>query len=200
MPPEIPYDHWTPLTVPAVVTLFDRAPFQWCLAGGYAVEQFVGAPFREHGDIDVVIFRDEQISAQDWLTGWELFAADPPGTLRKWLPAEYLPFGIHDIWGYQTGSQAWQLQLMIIEVDGQTWFNRRNPHIRGNRHDLITTYNGLPCLRIEVQLLYKANGLRPKDELDFQTCLPLLSAEARQWLKDSLSIMYPQGHVWQQQL
>ena len=27
--------------------------------------------------------------------------------------------------------------------------------------------------------MYKAKGLRPKDELDFQAALPLLSAEAR---------------------
>lgn len=196
MHPEIPYDLWTPLSLQSVVAMFANAPFQWAIAGGYAIEQFVGASFRPHGDIDVMIFRDEQIMAQAWLRGWELFAADPPGTLRKWLDNEYLQHGIHDIWGYQTGAGIWQLQLMLIDADKQEWVSRRDPRIRGNRHDLITHYNGIPCIRVEVQLMYKAKGLRPKDALDFQACLSLLNSEAKQWLRDSLLLLYPQGHAW----
>ncbi len=149
-----------------------------------------------HDDIDVVVYRDEQLQVQRWLTGWCLYAADPPGTLRAWSADEYLPYGIHDIWGHRTDARAWQLQLMLIEVEGDEWFSRRDAAIRGHRDDLIVACNGIPCIRIEVQLLYKAKHCRPKDELDFQACLPLLSTEAKRWLKASLHRLHPEGHAW----
>jgi hypothetical protein len=113
---------------------------------------------------------------------------------------EYLPFGIHDIWGHRTGAQAWELQVMLAEVDGNEWFSRRNALIRGQRNDLIAVYGGIPCVRVEVQLLYKAKGRRPKDELDFEACLPLLNASAKQWLIDNLRLAHPEGHAWIERL
>ena len=179
-----------------VVSLFANAPFTWGLAGGYAIEQFLGKSIRALADIDVVVYRDEQLQVQRWLTGWCLYAADPPGTLRPWSADEYLPPAIHDIWGHRMDARTWQLQLMLIEVEGDEWFSRRDAAIRGQRDDLIVAYNGIPCVRIEVQLLYKAKHCRPKDEFDFQACLPLLSAEAKRWLKDSLRQLRPEGHAW----
>ena len=79
-------------------------------------------------------------------------------------------------WGHRSGIQAWQLQIMLTEVEGDEWFSRRSRLIRGQRNELIVLYHGIRCLRIEVQLLYKARNQRPKDDLDFQACLPLLLA------------------------
>lgn len=193
---EIPYERWSPLSVSEVETLFIGAPFDWCLAGGYAIEQFLGAPIRSHSDIDITVFRDEQLSLQRWLKGWQLYAADPPGTLRTWHEGEFLPVGVHDIWGHQTGATAWQLQIMITEVEGDQWISRRNPLIRGNRKDMFTVYNRIPCIRPEIQLLYKAKNQRPKDEQDFHACLPHMDKEAKAWLKNNLLMLYPEGHDW----
>lgn len=194
--PEIPYDRWEPLLVAELVASLRGAPFTWGLAGGYAVEQFLGRPIRAHDDIDIVVFRDQQLRAQEWLAGWELYAADPPGSLRPWRAGEQLRFGIHDIWGHRAAAQAWQLQIMLLEAEGDAWFSRRDPRVRGRRADLIVDYGGLPCILIEVQLLYKARGMRPKDVQDFQACLPLLSAGARAWLRDQLQLLHPDGHPW----
>ena len=195
---QIPYEKWQPLSVANVVTLLDNAPFQWCLAGGYAIELFIGESIREHGDIDIIVFRDEQLVAQSWLKDWRLYAADPPGSLRFWQYGEFLPIGIHDIWGHRVGASVWELQIMIMEVDGNEWFNRRNPAIRGARHKLITTYQNVPCIRAEIQLMYKSLHQRPKDVKDFRACLPLLDIEAKTWLKKSLFQLYPDGHEWLQ--
>ena len=199
MLPQIPYSQWQPLSVPEVEKLFSNAPFSWGLAGGYAIEQFVGTPIRDHGDIDVIVYRDQQLELQRWLSDWHLYAADPPGTLRPWKESEYLPYGIHDIWGY-ISAQAWQLQIMLTEVEGDKWFSRRSRLIGGGREDLIVIYKGVPCIRIEVQLLYKAKNLLPKDDLDFERCLPLMSVEAKQWLSAGLEVLHPEGHPWRQLL
>lgn len=200
MNPEIPYSQWQPLSVREIKQIFAEAPFAWGLAGGYAIEQFLGRSIREHGDIDIVVFRDDQIRVQRWLAGWQLCAADPPKQLHPWVVDEYLPFGIHDIWGHKISAGSWQLQVMLAEVEGGEWFSRRNHHIRGRREELFTNYNDMPCIRVEVQLLFKARNIRPKDNLDFQACLPLMSNNAKRWLADQLSVCFPQGHIWSDRL
>jgi hypothetical protein len=196
MTSEIPHDQWQPVSVPEIKQIFANAPFAWGVAGGYAIEQFVGASIRDHGDLDVVVYRDDQIQVRHWLTDWCFYAADPPGTLRPWSADEYLPFGIHDIWGHQPNVHAWQLQIMLAEVDEEKWFSRRNRLIQGQRDELFVIYNDTPCIRVEVQLLFKAKNNRPKDDLDFQACLPLMSASAKEWLADHLRLSFPEGHLW----
>jgi hypothetical protein len=191
-----PYTRWEPLSVAEVAALFRDAPFRWGLAGGYAVEQFLGAPIRAHDDIDIAVFRDDQAQLYQWLGEWRLFAADPPGTLRPWSEGEWLPPAIHDIWAYERAAHAWQLQIMLIDTDGDAWVSRRHPLIRGPRPDLLVPYHDIPCVRIEVQLLYKVKGNRPKDQLDFQASLPLLTGEARAWLRRALELAHPEGHPW----
>ena len=85
---------------------------------------------------------------------------------------------------------------MLAEVEGGEWFSRRNHLIRGRRDDLFANYNDMPCIKVEVQLLFKARDIRPKDNIDFQACLPLMSENAKQWLSDQLSLSFPEGHIW----
>jgi hypothetical protein len=58
-----------------------------------------------------------------------------------------------------------------------------------------STSDGIPYLVPEIQLLYKAKGLRPKDEADFRQTLPALSLEQRDWLREALLQAHPQ-HPW----
>src|SRR5215510_1705362 len=150
----IPYSQWAPISVLEVMRLLTGAPFKWGLAGGHAIEQFLGKTVREHVDIDVLVLRDEQHPMQRWLTpDWRLYAADPPGSLRPWKQDEHLCFGIHDVWAHRNEVQSWQLQIMFMETEGSRWYNRRNPKVGGNLEELIVLYNGVPCIRVEVQLL-----------------------------------------------
>src|SRR5262245_61992566 len=52
-----PNTRWEPLSVAEVAALFRDAPFPWGLAGGYAVEQFLGTPMlrsKRHAEVDGV--------------------------------------------------------------------------------------------------------------------------------------------------
>jgi hypothetical protein len=85
---------------------------------------------------------------------------------------------------------------MINDTRDEQWLFRRLPTISrplatiGDR-----TPEGIPYLAPEIQLLYKARGLRPKDEADFLHALPELAQEQRAWLKDALTQVHP-GHPW----
>lgn len=60
----------------------------------------------------------------------------------------------------------------------------------------LTTSSGVPHLAPDLQLLYKAKGLRPKDDADARAVIPALEARRRTrlsgWLEDH--------HPWQELL
>jgi len=62
--------------------------FPWWVAGGWAIDLFVGHQTRLHDDLDVLVLRRDQLAVHQALRGWDLHAADPPGTLRPWAPGE----------------------------------------------------------------------------------------------------------------
>jgi hypothetical protein len=68
--------------------------------------------------------------------------------------------------------------------------------VHGRIGDLATMVNGLPCLRMDLQLLYKAKISRPRDEADFQQLLTHLTDERRRTLADWLRLTCPNGHHW----
>jgi hypothetical protein len=187
---------WQELPIPDLVQLMHGAPFFWCLAGGHAVSRAVGHQFRPHHDIDVVVLRSDLTAAQEWFIDWRLFAADPPGRLRRWNTGEVLPTAVHDIWCQREQSLGWELQLMVQESNAASWFYRRDPRIFGALDSLATNLHGVPCLRLDLQLLFKSKDPRPIDELDFRAALPRLTPKERACLIEWLRITQPDGHRW----
>ena len=53
----------------------------------------------------------------------------------------------------------------------------------------------LRYLAPEIQLLYKSKAPRERDEADFAQICPLLAADARRWLPDTLELTTPH-HKW----
>jgi len=54
---------------------------------------------------------------------------------------------------------------------------------------------GVPFLRPEIVLLYKASELSPKNEADFAAVRPQLTQTATQWLREALEVIDPR-HPW----
>ena len=57
------------------------------------------------------------------------------------------------------------------------------------------TDDGIPYLRPDVALLFKAKAAREKDEDDFAAVLPRLSVAERATLRAWLASVHP-GHAW----
>ena len=57
-----------------VLGLLRDLPCPWGIAGGWAVDLFLDRLTRGHQDIEVAIFRDDQLVLQDYLClrGWSL--------------------------------------------------------------------------------------------------------------------------------
>ncbi|MBE1605254.1 nucleotidyltransferase domain-containing protein [Actinopolymorpha pittospori] len=191
---------WEPMSVAEATALFGRLTTPWWIAGGYAIELFVGSPFRPHDDIDVLLLRRDQQKVHEVLAGWDIQAADPPGTLRPWPADEWLPAEAHDIWCREHPDGPWRIQVMLDEADGDEWTSRRDARIRRPIRSLgLHAADGTPYLTPEVQLFYKAKGLRPKDEVDFATAVSLLDPKALRWLDETLALTSP-DHPWRARL
>jgi hypothetical protein len=195
-----PFGRWQPARPSEAAEVFSAMPCPWWIAGGHAIELAVGRPVRDHGDIDVLVLRPDQLHVQQALEGWQWWAADPPGTLRPWRPGEQLQAGIHDIWCRPGPNQPWRIQVMIDEASDGDWISRRDPRIRQPLAQIgRTSSDGIPYLAPEIQLYYKAKNPRPEDEADFTTVLPCLDQAQRRWLSSAIAHTFGK-HPWQDRL
>ena len=192
---ETAYGPWQPFEPDETARVLAGLTVPWWIGGGFAIEAFVGRSFRPHGDVDVGLFRADQLAMRRHLSRFDVQAADPPGTLRPWREGETLPANVHDIWVRERPDGPWRFQLMIDERDGDDWVYRRDARIRRSVPTITWRRDGIAYLAPEIQLLYKSKGLRAKDRLDFATALPLLDARQREWLRASLTTVNP-DHEW----
>jgi hypothetical protein len=73
----------------------------------------------------------------------------------------------------------------------------RNEDIRLCLDKAILVYDGLPILAPEVVLLYKSKHIGVLgNQLDFENAHGELSGEQLAWLRNALTIVYPDGHKW----
>jgi hypothetical protein len=171
------------------------AAVPWWIAGGFALDLFVGRETRPHADLDVGCFRADLPRLAEALGGFELHAARG-GSLTRLVSGAIPGAEVHTLWCRPAGETAWWLEIMLDEREGGDWVFRRNPGVRRPARELVERDpTGLVYLRPEVQLLYKAKAPRPRDEEDFRTVAPLLGGEARAWLRDALARTHP-GHAW----
>jgi hypothetical protein len=76
------------------------------------------------------------------------------------------------------------------------WTSKRMPdHVAPLEDVTWVADDGIRYLNPEIALLFKAVQQRAKDERDLGRCLPLLAPEARSWLRDSVTRLYPE-HAW----
>ncbi|MEV4799444.1 amino acid transporter [Nonomuraea sp. NPDC049421] len=196
---ETPWGPWDAAPLGEVVALMRGLAAPWWVAGGYAIELAVGHSYRDHGDVDIALPRRDQLAVRRLLIGWDVHVAAVAQTLRPWALDEVLPEQAHDIWVREHPEGPWRFQLMLDETEGEEWIYRRDPRIRRPLARLTIEEDGFRRLAPEVQLLYKSKGMRPKDETDFQTVLPMLSDEQRCWLDEALEKTHS-THPWRERL
>lgn len=195
-------DNWSPLTISEIKEVFAHIPARWAIAGGWALDLHIGKKSREHSDIDVVIYREEQqVVYQSLERDWTLYKATNR-SIKRWEDGEYLEL-TNDVWVSRNENSPWKFQMMLFDSENNNWIYRRKKSIKKLKNEIFQkTKNGTPYLKPEIQLLYKAGSkqVREKDFKDFQTILPSLLPEEMEWLKRSLKKQFPEGHHWIQYL
>ena len=167
----------------------------WWVAGGWALDLFLGFQTRSHGDVDVGVLRRDVMDVIAGLSGWEFFEATSE-TLYRLDRYECPRPDVNSLWCRPRSADGWSLELMLDEADADVWVFRRLPTIRMPLAGAIRrTPDGIPYITPEIQLLYKARGPRPKDQDDFERVLERLGPCELVWLCEALSKVDPE-HAW----
>lgn len=188
---------WAPLSPHEVAELLADLTVPWWIAGGWAIDLFLGRQTRPHADVDVLVRRADQLVLQRHLSDWDLHKTQQPG-LKPWPAGEFLERPFDDIWCRRTPAEPWCLQLMLLDTVGQQWVFKRDTAIGGPLETIgRLAADGIPYLAPHIQLLYKAKpDTLAKDQSDFEATLPHLPPSARRWLLDCLTRRFPDGHPW----
>jgi len=201
-----------------------RSP--WALAGGWAVDAWLGRLTRNHGDVDLAVF--DQPALFEHLAGWQLIGHEetkenegadlwdgralvPPAHLHGRppersgpLPERFDDSGMRVVFA----EDGFWLDIQLGERSGGDWVLNGEPRVAMPLAGCIRQSGwGLPTVAPEVILFYKAtlyvgtkNHLRPHDEADLVALLPLLSEGQRAWLREAVSRVYVGEHPWVRRL
>jgi hypothetical protein len=170
---------------------------QWGIAGGWAIDLFIGKETRLHSDLEVAIFREDQHILRNMLLNWS-FEKAVEGKLVPW-EEEWLKLPIHEIQGVHKQSGD-RLEVLLNEIEDNKWIFRRESSVSFQESSLFLHSNeGIPYLHPAVVLLYKAKNTREKDHADFLAVKDLLKGDDKKWLLNALQVHVP-DHKWIQEL
>ena len=176
---------------------FTRYSLPWYVAGGWAVDLFLGRRTRPHQDIEVAVLRRDQRLLRNIFEGWTWSKVVPgsEGSARTvWGEQEWLELPIHELHAREPEGEL--VEVLLQESDAKAWRFRREPTVSMPLSELgLRSELGIPILRPEVVLVYKAKSPRPKDEEDFIALLPALGDAQATWLGEALDRCHP-GHPW----
>lgn len=188
------WDPWTPEKI------FSRmgAPSSslwWWIAGGHALDLFVGRPTRAHEDIDASLLRSAATRLRPRFPGWDLRLAHD-GALIPWDGYSVIGSPYNSLWCRRRPDEPWRLQVMLEEGNTERWVCRRHRELTVPMSEVVQqSPEGMPYMAPQLQLFMKAKGTRPKDNADFEVVWPLLSPTPRTWLVQVMQRFYP-GHPW----
>jgi hypothetical protein len=135
--------------------------------------------------------------------------AAPGQTLEIWDGGP-VAFPYHQIWarrgpGTPSSADAFaadptMLDFLLEQERDDRWAYRRRPEVTLALDGFgAVSPTGVPFVRPQVALLYKAKSTRYKDERDFDAVLPHLGDSERAWLGAALDEVHA-GHPWRARL
>jgi hypothetical protein len=117
----------------------------WWIAGGRAIDLFLGRDTRTHQDLDVGVLRRDVGTVLRSLPEWKIFEAKD-GVLTP-LPHGGPRSSVNSLWCRPKGERSWRIELMLDESDGELWVYRRDPEVRRALRDLMKrSSSGIPYL------------------------------------------------------
>lgn len=172
---------------------------EWFIAGGWAIDLYLGKISRPHADIEIAIFRRDQIALQNYLNDWVLQKVKD-STLSVWNRNEFLTLPVHEIHCFHETNDSQNFEVLLNESNADKWIYRRDEEVTKLINEVYsTTRAGIKFLRPEIVLLYKSKNPRARDEYDFASVVKRLDDESKKWLRNALAIC-DSKHNWLQKL
>jgi len=169
----------------------------WFFAGGWAIDLFMEKENRQHCDVEIAIFREDQFHLKEYLKGWE-FNKVVNGKFHPWENG-FLKLPIHELYAINSYSGC-ELEILLNEKEENEWRFRRDLEVTLPIESVWSyTDDGIPYLNPGIVLLYKTKDARKKDFQDFIAVKDYLGDNEKRWLQNIIKIQCP-GHKWIQYL
>ena len=136
-----------------------------------------------------------------------LFAIKPGCTLFKLepIPGDKTKFKFEDTNNRQLNFDF--IDIIFNQQQGNNFvfwpFTDRSKNIVRELDKAILYYKGIPYLSPEVMLFiiappeyFDSNYHKDKNCIDFESTIPYLPSESKEWLINALETVYPDGHRW----
>ena len=154
-------------------------PRWWALCGGWAVDAWLGRVTREHGDIDVTVFFDDERAVFQHFAGWNVVAHDganpvdsEPWDGRILVRRSDVAAHLHARPPGEDNREAllrWvtpphkadpddrNIEVVFNDLEGDDWLLRDSPRVTIRPGDAVRTSPwGLPTVTPEVVAFFKA--------------------------------------------
>jgi len=106
---------WKPLRPEDARRWLEEFGAPWWIAGGWALDLFVGHETRAHEDLDVGCFRADLPRLAEALRGFELHAAQG-GRLTRVPPGGIPGAEVHTLWCRPAAEPEWWLEILLDEL------------------------------------------------------------------------------------
>lgn len=181
----------------------------WWVAGAWALDLHLGRRTRPHADIEISVLRADLPVLSEHLRGLDVQRVVAHATLEPWDGSSFGPPS-HQLWTRDAATEdtSWQafaedpthLDFLVEDVIDDRWVFRRDERITLPRAEIgARTSAGVPYVRPEIALLYKAKGSRFKDQRDFRVAVPHMDTATRGRLAEMLRLVEP-DHRWLREL
>ncbi len=186
------YGAWCPWTLTELADRMRGFDRPWWICGGQAIELFARGD-RPHHDLDLLVALDDLPALRRHLADLTLWL-NHDGEMRA-LPAEApCPGGILQAWVKREPEGPWLVDLCLFATRDGRWICKRDPALTLPIEQIgWRSPDGIPCLRPELALLFKAKLQRPQDEQDFLATVPRLDSTRRAFLIDLLRQVHPES-------
>ena len=203
--------------------LLKTGGFEYAFCGGQAVDLFLGYESRTHGDIDVCAFWNERdrIILYMQSQGFQVYEMLGGGRAHRITDVSNQIYEKRNIFCFKEGCPLVRL-YPLDENDccwmeffhvGQTELNfieflfndrsetlceyARDREIKRELGKALLSLDGVPYMSPELCLLYKSTDTeREGYQQDFELAYTAMDEEQRDWLRNALIKLYPEGHKW----
>jgi hypothetical protein len=183
----------------AVRSLLSDLTVPYWIAGGWAIDLAVGRVTRDHADVDIMLLERDEHALRTDLTEVDVQLIGRDGQPGPW-PAGTDSGPRRPIIGpgrlvLHNKNLPLPTEVLLASAVGAFWVYHRGVRcIRRPLAEITRDRDGIPVLAPEVVLLFKSRSKTDKDRRDVQTALPVLNAEQRSWLQDTLEHL-PRGQT-----
>lgn len=175
------FNNWQLLSIESLKQIMHDADYDWYLAGGIALDEFLGRRTRDHEDMDILVNFKYLERILDYFKNYKVYTARN-GSLSLYALNNIK--STDSLWIAKDDIESFIIEILFFEEEAGHWIYKRDNSVRKKIEDIYFVKNDMKIIQPEIQLLYKMNSssVREKDLYDYQNVYPVLEERQKEWL------------------